>query len=175
MKRWDDHLAALMEQRYPALVAYGTMLTGGDIAAAEDLVQDAIVRTHAHGKGFADPRHAENYVRRAIATTFVDAHRRRARTQKAYARVGEPKDLPGPESHVTHAADVEQALARLAPRPRACVVLRFYDDLTVPQIADRLKIAEGTVKRYLSDASAVLAATLGTTDDAPENVPVTSL
>ncbi len=172
MTRWDAHLSALVEDRYPALVAYATMLTGGQLAAAEDLVQDAIVRTHAHGRGFHDPKHAENYVRRAIGTTFIDAHRRKTRTAKAYARLAEPGSMPGPEADVARTADVTDALARLAPRPRACIVLRFYDDLSVPQIASRLGLAEGTVKRYLSDAAALLAAALDTTIDSRETAPI---
>ena len=73
--------------------------------------------------------------------------------------------------------DVRRALAGLLPRVRTCMVLRFYDDLTVPQIAATLGLAEGTVKRYLSDGSAALAAVLGMPDagvsDA-ETVPVVS-
>src|SRR6185312_2615703 len=48
------------------------------------------------------------------------------------------------------------ALQRLSPRQRACVVLRHYDDLTVPQVADELGIAEGTVRRHVADAHAAL-------------------
>ena len=47
--------------------------------------------------------------------------------------------------------DVRAALDALSPRERACVVLRFYDDLTVARIADQLSLSEGAVKRYLSD------------------------
>jgi RNA polymerase sigma-70 factor (ECF subfamily) len=61
--------------------------------------------------------------------------------------------------------DVRAALAELPPRERACIVLRFYDDLTVPQIAERLGLAQGTVKRYLADASARLAQLLDTQAD----------
>ena len=57
----------------------------------------------------------------------------------------------------TRALDVRRALQELAPRERACIVLRYFDDLTVPQIAASLGIAEGTVKRYLADASGKLA------------------
>ena len=64
--------------------------------------------------------------------------------------------------------DVRAALAALPPQERACVVLRFYDDLTVPQIAAQLRLAEGTVKRYLSDASGKLTRTLGEDVDAPD-------
>ena len=61
---------------------------------------------------------------------------------------------------------MQAAIGTLSPRLRACVVLRFYDDLTVPQIARRLDLAEGSVKRYLSDASVQLEALLGPIEDA---------
>ena len=161
MNRWDAHLSTLVERRYPALVAYARMLTGGDLAAAEDIVQDAIVKSFARTRGFADQHHAENYVRRAIMTVFIDTHRSRTRLLRAYSRSAERDAVQGHETAVGAATDVERALSTLAPRERACAVLKFYDDLTVAQIATRLGIADGTVKRYLSDASAHLALILG--------------
>jgi len=47
--------------------------------------------------------------------------------------------------------DVQEALATLSPRQRASVVLRFFEDMTVAQVADALSVSEGAVKRYLSD------------------------
>jgi RNA polymerase sigma factor (sigma-70 family) len=52
---------------------------------------------------------------------------------------------------------VRAALAVLSPAERACVVLRFYDDLPVKEIAERLGCKAGTVKRHLSDAMAKMA------------------
>jgi RNA polymerase sigma factor (sigma-70 family) len=49
------------------------------------------------------------------------------------------------------------ALGDLSPRQRACVVLRYYQDLPVAEIASALGVAEGTVKRHLSEAIARLA------------------
>ena len=63
--------------------------------------------------------------------------------------------------------DVQAALGTLSRQQRACVVLRFWDDLTVREIAAALGVAEGTVKRYLSTAVARLADVLG-----PGTVPV---
>lgn len=174
MSRWDAHLSTLVERRYPALVAYARMLTGGDLPAAEDIVQDAIVRSFARTRGFADQHHAENYVRRAIMSAFIDTHRSRSRLVRAYSRSAERDAVQGHESAVGAATDVERALATLAPRERACAVLKFYDDLTVTQIATRLGIADGTVKRYLSDASAHLARLLSA-DDAPTGFDATAL
>jgi len=168
MSHWDAHLSTLVEHRYPALVAYARMLTGGDLPAAEDIVQDAIVKSFARTRGFADQHHAENYVRRAIMSAFIDTHRTRTRLLRAYSRSVERDAIQGPEAAVGASTDVERALATFAPRERACAVLRFYDDLTVAQIAAQLGIADGTVKRYLSDASAHLAAILGADASSPD-------
>ena len=72
---------------------------------------------------------------------------------------------PDAMSAVEAGGDVADALASLPPRVRACVVLRFFDDLTVPQIATQLGIADGTVKRYLSDGLAQLELVLGPLED----------
>ncbi|MEU8224790.1 RNA polymerase sigma factor [Kribbella sp. NPDC048915] len=63
------------------------------------------------------------------------------------------------------ADSVRRALATLSPRQRACVVLRYYEDLTVPEIAAELDCAEGTVKRHLADARAKLATQLTITEE----------
>ena len=68
--------------------------------------------------------------------------------------------------------DVRFALRELSPRERACIVLRYFDDLTVPQIAAQLGLADGTVKRYLADASGKLATQLEVTVDGVETVRV---
>jgi RNA polymerase sigma factor (sigma-70 family) len=48
----------------------------------------------------------------------------------------------------------------LAPRERACLVLRYYEDLKVDDIASELEISPGAVKRYLSDGLAKLKISL---------------
>ena len=176
MSRWDEHLEPLLEQRYPALLAYGRVLCAGDQSSAEDLVQDAIVRAFASTRAFASAHHAENYIRKAMVSASVDGWRRRGRQARAYSRSAESAVVPGADAQAVAVTDVERALGQLSPRERACVVLRFYDDLSVAQVAQRLGLADGTVKRYLADASARLADTLGVTidSDVKETVPVTA-
>ena len=55
---------------------------------------------------------------------------------------------------------VERGLAVLEPELRATVVLRFYADLAVPEIAKAMHVPEGTVKSRLHRAMAVLRQTL---------------
>jgi RNA polymerase sigma-70 factor (ECF subfamily) len=65
-----------------------------------------------------------------------------------------------------HGADVdrremlESAFTRLSPDQRAVVVLTYYRDLTVPQVATTLGVSEGTVKSRLHYARAALRAAL---------------
>ena len=166
MARWEPVLEEVMRSRAPRLLAYARLLTGSD-AEAEDVLQEALVRSFSRGRAFDNANVAEAYVRRAIPSVFIDRLRKRRAAERAHDRdvaVG-GRDVSNPDREVV--MDVRAALAALPPQERACTVLRFYDDLTVPQIAAQLRLAEGTVKRYLADASAKLARMLGEAVDVP--------
>jgi RNA polymerase sigma-70 factor (sigma-E family) len=156
----DEIFAALVRNRGGALTASAYLLTG-DLPAAEDLVQDALLKVFVRTRSGFTPEAAEAYVRRAIVTLYVDGYRRRRhwgvlRHLLAGGDVGE-----GPEDATAHRMDLRAALGTLAPQERACVVLRFYEDLTVPEIAARMGISAGSVKRYLSNATTKLETRLG--------------
>jgi len=158
--RWEPILDEVMRERSPRLLAYARLLTGDD-AEAQDVLQDALVRAFSRGRAFDNANLAESYVRRAIPSVFIDRLRKRKAAERAHERdvaLG-GRDVLSPDRDAV--MDVRAALAALPPQERACVVLRFYDDLTVPQISAQLGLAEGTVKRYLSDASGRLVGLLG--------------
>ena len=160
MPRWEPVLDEVMRERAPRLLAYAALLTG-DSAEAQDVLQDALVRTFSRGRAFDNANLAESYVRRAIPSVFIDRLRKRRAAERAHERdvaIG-GRDVPTTDRDVV--MDVRAALAALPPQERACVVLRFYDDLTVPQISRHLGIAEGSVKRYLADAVGRLQLALG--------------
>jgi len=168
----DDVLATLARERGRALFGYAYLLTG-QAHAAEDLVQEALVRTFARRRAGFTPDDAEAYVRRAILTTFLDDARRRQRwsgVRHLLGRHDEPALDPAPA--VGAVLDVRAALATLAPQERAAAVLRWCEDLTVPEVAARMGLADGTVKRYLSTAGHKLEALLGPLPD-DESVPLT--
>lgn len=150
MAAWETVLDELVRTRAPALVGYAYLLCG-DRREAEDLVQDALVKTFSRGRGGLDVHNVEGYVRRAVLTTYLDGFRRRRRWAAVRHLVGSDESGPGPETGAVDRIDVAAALDGLSPRERACVVLRFYEDLTVPDIADALALSQGSVKRYLSD------------------------
>ena len=124
---------------------------------AEEVVQEAFARTWAN---LAKVREADPlpYVRRAVVNLSRGRLRRR---RTAAAHRAEPAgDAESAETgavrDVSARAVVDQ-LAQLPRRQRECVVLRFYDDLTVPEIARVLGVAEGSVKSHLHRALSTLA------------------
>lgn len=156
MATWPAVLDELVRTRRSALVGYAALLTG-DVAAAEDVVHDAIVKAFSRGRQFSHVNKADAYVRRAIVSVFIDRSRREQRFREAAPLLAGDGALPAAEGSV----DLDRALAGLSPQLRAAIVLRFFDDLTVPQIASSMGVAEGTVKRYLHDAQGVLTAIYG--------------
>lgn len=130
----------------------------GDHQLAEDLTQTALAKTYASWRKVKDPGAAPAYARVVMANTAASWFRRRSWRN----------ELPTetlPESGVDHDPSTGpallDALATLAPRQRAVVVLRYYDDLSVREVAHALEISEGTVKSQTSDALARLRALLG--------------
>ena len=116
----------------------------GDQHAAEDLLQNALVKAAAHwGRIHTAP---EAYVRRIMYREQASWLRRRARRREtAMAQVPEP--ATGDD-----AADVEarlalrDALLALPPRRRAVLVLRYLEDLPESQVAEILGCSVGTVR-----------------------------
>ena len=166
MAAWRSLLEELLQERRPALIGYAALMTG-DRAAAEDLVHDAIVRTFGKPQAFPSLNAADAYVRRAIANRFIDTVRSRKSLLGALPRMAVDEALP--EEAIADRLDVRAALRTLPPRQRTCVVLRFYDDMRVADIAQTMRLSDGAVKRYLSDGIHHLNVELGMSAD-PEVV-----
>ena len=171
MRQWEPMLERVVAERYGRLVAYAMLLTASR-ADAEDLVQDAVVATFSGRGRFESVAQAEAYVRRAVASRFVDAGRRRTTERRALVRqAGMAAPDAGAPPSIGLAPEVEAALALLAPRERACVVLRHMEDLSTRETAQLLHLSEGAVKRYVSDGVAALTAALDA--EVAEQMPVT--
>lgn len=154
MDDWEHDMGELVRTRHRALLGYAYLLSG-NVRDAEDLVQDALVKVFSR-KSAPQPHAAEAYVRRAIYTIYLDLYRRRTRWSRVRHLTASTDRQESTAPATGDQVDVAVALQRLSPRQRACVVLRYYDDLTVPQIADELGIAEGTARRHVADAHAAL-------------------
>jgi RNA polymerase sigma-70 factor (sigma-E family) len=136
--------------RRPALLRTAYLLTGSH-ADAEDLVQTALIKCVPQWKRISD--RPEPYVRQVLARESVSRWRRRrwreASTDVVPEQAAPAPDLAGRES-------LRRALAALAPRQRAVIVLRYYEDLTEKDTAAMLGISVGTVKSQARDGLASL-------------------
>jgi RNA polymerase sigma-70 factor (ECF subfamily) len=158
-QRSDEVLAVMARDRGAALGAYAYLLTG-NLRDAEDLVQDALVKTFVRGR-HVEIASAEGYVRTAILSTWIDTYRRRRQWDRVRHLFAHGDRSDGVAEAVDTRNDVQAALRQLSPQQRTCVVLRYYDDLTIGEIAHRLGLADGTVKRYLNVAVGRLENLLG--------------
>lgn len=170
---WRVVLAEVVRDRWPDLVGYAS-LYARDRAGAEDLVQEALVRVFSRTRSLPSAPAAEQYVRRAIRTSFLDGARKERTWRGTQHMFVSTDSSRGPELAVQAQVDVRAALAGLSARQRACVVLRYVDDLPVAEIADDLGLSEGAVKRYLSDGTARLRVALGEAGSI-DDIPVVAL
>ena len=162
MSAWRVLLDQLVRERGRALFGYAFILTGNRYDA-EELLQDALVRAFRSGRTSTTLDAAHLSAKRAIAIAFIDRARPVAVRPLTSDAGGDLRDwvwalpnFPDNTSDIERALDLQAALLTLAPRERACIVLRFMDDLTVSNVADTLDLPPGAVRRYLSDAWAKL-------------------
>ncbi|MFN8195129.1 MAG: SigE family RNA polymerase sigma factor [Nocardioidaceae bacterium] len=148
-----DLFEEFVAARYAALVRAAYLLVGNR-SDAEDLVQTALAKVVPVWPRIAeDP---ERYVRTVLARESVNRWRRRRWREVATAELPETAPAPALDGVVADRATLRRALGRLSPRQRAVVVLRFYEDLSVAEVADVLRCSEGTVKSQTHDALARL-------------------
>lgn len=159
---WQSVVTTLVAERGDALTRYAYLISGSADDAA-DLVQDALVKTFGRLRNGFSIANAEGYVRRAILNTYLDGGRRRTRWRRIAHLTAVPQRQESPAPASEDRIDLREQLLKLSPRERACLVLRYYEDLTVDDIAQWLKISPGAVKRYLSDGLRKMAVAL--TDD----------
>ncbi len=156
---WERIVTRLVAERGDALTRYA-YLVSGNRDDASDLVQDALVKTFGRLRNGFTIASAEAYVRRAILNTYLDSGRRVSRWRKIAHLQAEAEVDDSTTGETDARLDIQGQLARLSPRERACVVLRYYEDLKVDDIAEWLDISPGAVKRYLSDGLAKMAVSL---------------
>ncbi|MBA3339154.1 MAG: SigE family RNA polymerase sigma factor [Geodermatophilaceae bacterium] len=145
--------------RLPALTRYAIMLVGSR-EPAEDLVQDALVKTHAKWGRISTLDRPDLYVKRIVTNEFLSwRRRRRVSTVELEPDFAEVVRADRPPSHEESSADREALwaeLARLPRQQRAVLVLRFYEGLNDNEIATVLDCRPGTVRGYGSRALATL-------------------
>jgi RNA polymerase sigma-70 factor (sigma-E family) len=156
----DALVAALFAAEATRLVSLARFFVD-DRTAAEDLVQEAFIRLSRSAHRIRDPERAAAYLR-SIVINLARDHNRRGLVS---LRHRPPAVLDEPSAEETAAAresrsEVVQALRQLPHRQRDCLVLRYYLDLPVEQIATTLGISPNSVKTHVQRGMRALASTL---------------
>jgi RNA polymerase sigma-70 factor, ECF subfamily len=142
---------------YPRLVA-AVALTSGSRPAAEDAVQEALLRAWERSEKGDEINSLEGWVT-TVALNLARSGLRRIRSERrARSRLG---DASVGEPPTADSIDVDRALAALPRRQREVAVLRYYLQLSTREVASALELDEGTVKSTLFRARAALAQALG--------------
>ena len=148
------------------MLRYGYALTG-DLAEAQDVVQEAYTRAWRHwGTVIAHPA-PEGWLRLAIARLATDRWRRLSGWRAAARRTGPPEPVAPPSED---AVLIIGALRRLPANLRQALALHYLFDLPVAAIATETGAPVGTVTSWLHRGRTELAAILGT-GDAGRGVP----
>lgn len=145
-----DEFSHYVAERGPVLLRMARSLTGSH-ADAEDLLQAALVKTFLAWDRITNPKARDGYVRRAMVNTQISEWRRNRLDVYPTDEIPEQR-VDDPTWRSDLADVVERAIDRLPDRQRTTVVLRYYDDLTEAQIAERMGVTLGTVKSTLSRA-----------------------
>lgn len=150
-----------------------------DLAAAEDLVQECLLRVARRWPRVRAMEHPAAYARRIVVNLALDDAKHRHRRN---AELRGPDGYSSEERHDEGAAaalglvettsELLDLLATLAPLQRAVLALRYFDDLSETQVAEILGCSVGTVKSTSSRAlerlrSVLIAHTKGVNSDEP--------
>jgi RNA polymerase sigma-70 factor (sigma-E family) len=151
----------LFREHHLELVRLALVMVG-DLATAEDVVQDAFERLHRGWHGLRQPSSGLAYVRSSVLNGCRSAHRRAAVARKHASQLAEPSPSgPDAASAADDRGELAVALRRLPRRQREVLVLRYYLDLDVAEIADTLRIASSSVRAANTRGLAALARALG--------------
>jgi RNA polymerase sigma-70 factor (sigma-E family) len=143
-----DEFDEFVRSRSTSLLRAAYLLTG-DQHLAEDLVQSALARTHRSWKTLHRSGNAEAYTRKVMYHLQVSWWRRGKVAESMPGEIPEPRSS-GASGDVADGLamrlTLRQALARLTPKQRAVLVLRFYEDRSEAEAAAILELNIGTIK-----------------------------
>jgi RNA polymerase sigma-70 factor (sigma-E family) len=149
----DDLLTTLYSVHYRSLLRLAALLLD-DLAACEDVVQEAYIRVHGARARLRDQDKALAYLRQTVVNLSRSTLRRRVVAARHAASAEH-------DAYALVERDaVVVALKALPRRQREAVVLRYYADATEAQAAAVMGVSVGAVKSYTSRGLAGLGALL---------------
>jgi RNA polymerase sigma-70 factor (sigma-E family) len=155
-------VAELFRDHHVELVRLALVMVG-DLATAEDVVQDSFERLHRRWSAIREPGRALAYARASVLNGCRSVHRRSEVSRRYGPRVALRADASVADA-AAHSADRGQlvaALRQLPRRQREVLVLKYYADLTTAEIAETLRISPGNARACISRGLAALSVAIG--------------
>jgi len=143
----DPPWAELYRSEAPRLMRLATAIVGRD--EAYDLVADTVGRL-VRRPDWPQVTDQRAYLTRAVVNGATDRVRSSRRRADREVRAGHLVVTSSVDP--SSAVDVRRALDRLSPQQRAIAYLVYWEDMTIPDVATRLDVTEGTVRRQLARA-----------------------
>jgi RNA polymerase sigma-70 factor (sigma-E family) len=158
-------LNELFREHHLELVRLALIMVG-DLATAEDVVQDVFERLHRGWHRLDQPASGLAYARSSVLNACRSVHRRNAVARQHAPRLMSALSEPWTDiaSPLADRSELAQALRALPRRQREVLVLRYYADLDIAEIAATLRIAPSAVRSSCSRGLAALARILGEED-----------
>ncbi|MEW1696605.1 SigE family RNA polymerase sigma factor [Streptomyces sp. NPDC093249] len=156
-----DEFLEFASARSGHLFRSACLLTSGDTHLAEDLTQETLGRMYVLWGRTARIGNPAAYAQTVLVRTFLSHRRRRSATERPLGELPDraPDDGQDPALRIA----LLDALAGLAPKDRAVVVLRYWEDRSVEETADALHVSSAAVRTRSSRALAKLRQRLGGT------------
>jgi RNA polymerase sigma-70 factor, ECF subfamily len=139
---------------YPAVVR-AAYLVAGDRGAAEDAAQEAFIQLLRHWRKVSHYEQPDAWVRRVALRIAM----RRAKRDRKRVEIEQSRDRP--ETTPSTDLDLMDEVRALPPQQRAAVVLFYYEDRPVAELATILGCSESTAKVHLHKARKSLGLRLG--------------
>ena len=164
-RRGDHDAFAVLAGLFVARLDAAARLILRDHELAQDAVQDGFIRAWRNLPSLRDPDRFEGWLRSLVARSCLDILRKRRRRPIEVELVS--TDGPAVDDASARMADralLDEILRRLPPEQRVVVVLRYYFDLELPEIAATLAIPLGTAKSRLHRSMTVMRLALADVD-----------
>jgi RNA polymerase sigma-70 factor (sigma-E family) len=159
----DEDFAAFARERQQQLYRTAYLLCGNR-DRAQDLVQSTLVSLLKSWHRVRDADNPDGYVHTALVRTFLSERRKLRREAEIHTLANSratPDRTPSHDASTELRLTILQALRQLPPKPRAMVILRYWEDLTIEQTAAALGCSEGNVKSQCSRSLEKLRTLLG--------------
>ncbi|MBZ5738771.1 SigE family RNA polymerase sigma factor [Nocardioides mangrovi] len=115
----------------------------GDRHRAEDLVQETLAKVFVRWRRIQTPY---AYSQRTLLRTYLSRRRLRSSSEQPWGELPDHAGVTDPMEHSDARLTLQQTLAGLTRLDRAVLVLRYLEDLSVAETADRLDLSPGAVK-----------------------------